>query len=417
MSRRGRARFRLASAVLAAFGLASAGIAQGQAIAPQWHGHAELRVGHAGGDDRSWLDGGLGKARFGQGSADPQPSAALAMAWQLAPAWLASTQLQYQDGQRRPFGVLDAWLRLRPVSTTPWRWSVKAGAFFPPISLENDGVGWTTPLTLTPSAINSWVGEELRAIGTEFAIEHRSGQATWRGIAAAFDHNDPAGDLLASRGWAMGDMTSALNAELREPDVYAANARVPAPVVFKPFTEIDHRIGWYAGLSREGTGGSLLSVLRYDNRGDPTAWEWQGARKVFAWHTRFWSAAARGQVGEVRWLAQAMDGATAFEPRKGLYLDTTFSAAYVLASWERGDWQPALRFDLFRARQLPETLAAPLGEHGNAITAALNWRPRDGLRITGELLRIDSTREQRALEGLSPRQSGLQAQVGVRASF
>jgi hypothetical protein len=417
VSRRRRARVRLASAVLAAFGLASAGIAQAQAVAPQWHGHAELRVGHAGGDDRSWLDGGLGKVRFGAGSADPQPAAALAMAWQLAPAWLVSTQLQYQDGQRRPFGVLDAWVRWRPVSTTPWRWSVKAGAFFPPISLENDGIGWTSPLTLTPSAINSWVGEELRATGTEFALEHRSATATWRGIAAAFDHNDPAGDLLASRGWAMGDMTSALDAELREPDVYAASARVPAPVVFKPFTEIDHRIGWYGGLSREGAGGSLLSVLRYDNRGDPTAWEWQGARKVFAWHTRFWSAAARGQVGEVQWLAQAMDGATAFEPRKGLYLDTKFSAAYVLASWERGHWQPALRFDLFRAQQLPETLEAPLGEHGNAITAALNWRPREGLRITGELLRIGSTRDQRALEGLSPRQSGLQAQVGVRVSF
>jgi hypothetical protein len=417
VSRRRRARVRLASAVLAAFGLASAGVAQAQAVAPQWHGHAELRVGHAGGDDRSWLDGGLGKVRFGAGSADPQPAAALAMAWQLAPAWLVSTQLQYQDGQRRPFGVLDAWVRWRPVSTTPWRWSVKAGAFFPPISLENDGIGWTSPLTLTPSAINSWVGEELRATGTEFALEHRSATATWRGIAAAFDHNDPAGDLLASRGWAMGDVTSALNAELREPDVYAGNARVPAPVVFRPFTEIDHRIGWYAGLSREGAGGSLLSLLRYDNRGDPTAWEWQGARKVFAWHTRFWSTAARGQVGGVQWLAQAMDGATAFEPREGLYLDTRFSAAYVLVAWERGDWQPALRFDLFRARQLPESPAAPLGEHGNAITAALNWRPREGLRITGELLRIDSTRHQRMLEGLSPRQSGLQAQVGVRVSF
>lgn len=417
MKRRRVARACLANAALLVLGLASAGFAQAQAMAPQWHGYAALRAGHADAGDRSWLDGGLGKGRFGDGGSGIEPSAALAMAWQLAPAWLVSTQVQYQDGQRRPFGVLDAWVRWRPVSTTPWRWSVKAGAFFPPISLENDGIGWASPWTLTPSAIDSWVGEELRATGAEFALEHRSDAATWRGVAAAFDHNDPAGDLLASRGWAMGDMTSALGAELREPDVYAANARVPVPVVFRPFTEIDHRIGWYAGLSREGAGGSLLSVLRYDNRGDPEAWQWQGTRKVFAWHTRFWSAAARGRVGEVQWLAQAMDGATAFEPREGLYLDTKFSAAYVLASWERGAWQPALRFDLFRARQLPETLDAPLNEHGNAITAALNWRPRDWLRVTGELLRIDSTRDQRTLEGLAPRQSGLQAQVGVRVSF
>jgi hypothetical protein len=407
----------MADAVLAAFGLAWAGIAHAQALAPQWHGYAELRAGHAGGDDRSWLDGGLGKARFGNGSGEVEPAAALAMAWPLAPAWLASAQLQYQDGQREPLGVIDAWVRLRPVSTTPWRWSVKAGAFFPPISLENDGVGWTSPWTLTPSAINSWVGEELRAIGTEFALEHRSDAATWRGVAAAFGHDDPAGDLLASRGWALGDMTSALNAELREPDVYAGNARTAVPVVFRPFTEIDQRIGWYAGLSREGAGGSLLSALRYDNRGDPTAWEMQGTRKVYAWRTRFWSVGARGRLGGMQWFAQAMDGSTAFEPRPGLYLDTKFSAAYLLAAWERGDWQPALRFDLFRARQLPDTLATPLSEHGNAFTAALNWRPREGLRITGELLRIDSSRDQRTLEGLLPRQKDLQVQVGLRVSF
>ena len=46
-------------------------------------------------------------------------------------------------------------------------WSVKTGAFFPTISLENDDLGWTSPYTLTPSAINSWIGEELRTIGSE----------------------------------------------------------------------------------------------------------------------------------------------------------------------------------------------------------------------------------------------------------
>lgn len=401
---------------LAMSAFAVAAYAHAQAAAPVWHGYAELRAGTANGD-RSWLDGGLGKGRFGSDASPVRPAAALAMAWQLSPAWLASTELQYQDGQRRPFGVLEAWVRLRPVSTTPWRWSLKLGAFFPPVSLENDDIGWTSPWTLTPSAMNSWVGEELRSTGAEFALEHRSDTATWRGVAAAFGNNDPAGDLLASRGWALGDMTSGLNAELREPDAYAAQARVDAPVVFRPFSEIDHRVGWYAGLSRESAGGSLLSVLRYDNRGDPTAWEWQGARKVFAWHTRFWSVGARGQVGNVQWLAQAMDGGTAFEPREGLYLDTQLSTGYVLLAWGQGEWQPALRFDLFRLHQLPDSRPNALSEHGNALTAALNWRPREGLRITGELLRVDSVRAQRKLEGLAPRQADLQLQLALRTSF
>ena len=403
-------------AVSAIAAMAAAGDAQAQAVAPQWHGYAELRAGAADGE-RSWLDGGLGKARFGDDAPALRPAAALAMAWQLAPAWLASAEVQYQDGQRRPFGVLEAWVRVRPVSTTPWRWSLRLGAFFPPVSLENDGIGWTSPWTLTPSAMNSWVGEELRSTGAEFALEHRAVAATWRGVLAAFGNNDPAGDLLASRGWALGDVTSALGAELREPDAYAAQARADVPVVFRPFSEIDHRVGWYAGLSRESAGGGLLSVLRYDNRGDPTAWEWQGARKVYAWHTRFWSVGARGQAGELHWLAQAMDGGTAFEPRPGLLLDTRLSTAFLLLAWGQGEWQPAVRVDLFRLRQLPASRPAPLSEHGNALTAALNWRPRDGLRVSAELLRIDSTRSQRALEGRAPRQADVQLQLAVRSSF
>lgn len=126
---------------------------------------------------------------------------------------------------------------------------------------------------------------------------------------------------------------------------------------------------------------------------------------------------AKAQVGDVELLAQAMDGSTAFEPQPGLLLDTRLSSAYLLAGWNRGAWQPALRIDLFRLRQLPETLDAPLSEHGNALTAALNWRPREDLRISGEVLRIDSTRNQRLLEGRAPRQVDLQAQLSLRYLF
>src|SRR6185437_6111030 len=56
-------------------------------------------------------------------------------------------------------------------------WSAKAGAFFPTISLENDDLGWTSPYTLTPSAINSWIGEELRTIGSEGTLRWKSEKA------------------------------------------------------------------------------------------------------------------------------------------------------------------------------------------------------------------------------------------------
>ena len=41
-----------------------------------------------------------------------------------------------------------------------------------------------------------------------------------------------------------------------------------------------------------------------------------------------------------------------------------------------------------------------LSEYGHAFTAAINYLPNDWLRVTGEYVRVDSTRRQRTLDGL-----------------
>src|SRR5262249_60757069 len=84
-------------------------------------------------------------------------------------------------------------------------WSVKAGAFFPTISLENDDIGWTSPYTLTPSAINTWIGEELRTIGGEGNLRWRTPDLrTITFTASLFRGNDPARRLMARRWLAFG---------------------------------------------------------------------------------------------------------------------------------------------------------------------------------------------------------------------
>lgn len=380
------------------------------------HGFLDLRAVSPA-HETGWDDGGLGKSRYGRGDGGVRAGAALLRAdWQVTSDLSAAADLQYQPDERRHLDVLDAYLRYRPVSTTPWRWSLKLGAFFAPISLENEGIGWTSLWTITPSAINSWVGEELRTVGSEFSIEHR-GASTFQAGFAIFGRNDPAGELLATRGWSLSDLTSGLRASVREPDVYAPVARAPVPVEYRPFDEIDHRPGWYADASWESRGYGKIVVLHYDNRADPQRYERYDGRKVFAWRTRFWSFGARTRVGEVTVIAQAMDGDSAFEPLPELYLDTHFRSGFLLAGWDSGAWRPALRVDFFSLRQTPSSLAAPLSEHGNALTAALNWRPTARLRITGEWLRIDSTRDQRILEGLAPRQIDRQVQVSARVLF
>src|SRR5262249_3576789 len=110
--------------------------------------------------------------------------------------------------QRSGIDALEAYLQYRPQGEGNISWSVKAGAFFPTISLDNADLGWASPYTLTPSAINTWIGEELRTIGSEAIVKWRTDFGTFSAIGALYCCNDPTGILLADRGWAMDDRPS-----------------------------------------------------------------------------------------------------------------------------------------------------------------------------------------------------------------
>ena len=73
------------------------------------------------------------------------------------------------------------------------------------VSLENDGVAWSPTRTLTASALNSWIGEEVRVTGLEASLELFLPTADLALTGAVFGGNDPCGSLLAWRGWAVGD--------------------------------------------------------------------------------------------------------------------------------------------------------------------------------------------------------------------
>ncbi|UGB47192.1 OprO/OprP family phosphate-selective porin [Frateuria edaphi] len=408
----GRGLRRLALACLAALPLA--GYAQDFSL----HGYVDGRL-VAAPSERSWVEGGLGKTRYGGGGVEARfGGAALAGTAQLTPSLLAFAGLQLQDGDRAGIDMLEAYLRWRPVSTTRWRGSVQAGAFFPPVSLENDAIGWTSPWTLTPSAINSWVGEELRAVGAEGRIERRGEIASWELRGALFQRNDPAGNLLAVRGWSLSDLTYGIGSRLREPDAYVRDDGEEPPMRYDPFRRIGHQWGNYAQLTWRARGWGRLSLMHYDNHADPQAWQpYEGGERLYAWRTRFWSLGATADTGPITWLAQAMDGDTVIEPVPNLVFTTRYRAAYLLAGWNRGAWRPALRLDHFSTRELPETPGLHEGEHGNAVTAALNWRPHDWLRLTFEVLHIDSTRTARADYGLQPRIRGTQTQLSARLFY
>src|ERR1700742_813133 len=81
-------------------------------------------------DETAWLQSGLGKTRYGSGDSDFQFAGAVGQGYVLlAPEILAVAVLRVEPEQRTFIDALEGYVRYRPVSTNPWRWSVKGGAF------------------------------------------------------------------------------------------------------------------------------------------------------------------------------------------------------------------------------------------------------------------------------------------------
>ncbi|HIJ62756.1 MAG TPA: hypothetical protein HPQ04_08715 [Rhodospirillaceae bacterium] len=379
------------------------------------HGFLDLRLVAPPGQT-AWPQGGLGKTRFGGFGLAPRFGAAgLDGSLQLTSDLLLVADLVVRSTDRLSIDPLEAYLRYRPVSTSPLRWSVRSGIFYPPVSLENTALGWTSPWTITPSAINSWVGEELLSLGSELRFEWRGQPDQFELAAALFENADPAGAILAARGWSLSDLPIGLGSSLRQPDAFARAVGETPPLRYDPFQEIDHTPGWYGEATWKSTAAGRLTLVRYDNNADPSAAKHYGVDDaLFAWRTAFWSAAGETRLGDVTLLGQAMAGDTIIAPAPRFRSTTSFQAAYLLAGWSTGAWRPAVRLDLFTTQQAPRSRPFARSEHGKALTAALNWRPVDWCRLTGEVMLVDSWRLQRLATGDSPQASGVQTQLSLR---
>ena len=107
---------------------------------------------------------------------------------------------------------------------------LRVGHFWLPTSRENIDPLWTSPYTITYSAWNSWMGQEVRPLGADLQI---SPSFYFSLGGTAFVGNDTMGTGLAAHGWTFGNRLSAYN------EVIAA-----APDTTRPFgTDIDHKIG------------------------------------------------------------------------------------------------------------------------------------------------------------------------------
>jgi len=296
---------------------------------------------------------------------------------------------------------------------------VKAGAFFPPVSLENTGLAWTSPFTITSSAINTWIGEEMRTFGVEAGVVHRFDEGRISISGAVFGANDPAGVLLAWRGWTVSDREAGIFDRLPLAPLRVISAAGPIPQQapwFELRHEIDQRPGVYFGADGALDDVVEANVLFYDNRARDTAFD--GFQ--YAWHTRFAAVGARLFAAyDVDVIGQGMVGETTMgTPAPGMSLvDTGFASAFVLVSrgWERH--RVSARMEYFETTDRDRTEIDNNAEHGTAVTAAYIFRPLERHRLTLELTQVVSFRPERAHLNLAIKARETQAQASYRIFF
>lgn len=370
---------------------------------------------------KPWIEGGLGRLLEGGAATAGSDSGVrgvlhLGLEWKPSETWLVhvhgvlhgeSEAAQGSDG-----GLVEGFVQFRPELTPQTALRLRAGLFFPPTSLENTGALWQSPYTVTLSALNTWIGEEVRLTGLDAQLARKTSGGDRLDVAAAvFGVNEPAGTLLAWRGWTFGDRLTSAGEGLPLPPLRSfepGGAFADQRDRTQPIDDLDHRIGWHARARWTRPGAVLLQGAYTQNGGDRALYDGQ-----YSWDTRFGQAGLEAHLGSALvLLAEGALGSTAMGPRVagGPRVDVRFRTGYVLASWSRGPWRVSVRADGFHNDDRDGT-AEPDDESGWAWTAAGFWQPKAALRLGLEYVDVQGERPGAVDPGISSRRALLEVRL------
>ena len=371
--------------------------------------------------EKSWVDGGFGKLRSGSdGDFQIQPQLGnFNLVWKPQFTWSLGAVVvgSVQGGQRTQAGISQAYLTFRPMRSGRIALSGRVGLMWPPVSLEHEGADWHVKDSITPSAINSWIGEEVRPLAAEASASATLGSQKLRATAALIAANDTAGTLLTFRGWALHDRTTlAFNRQPLPPlgDLTGYQAPFTHPLldVHKGF---GRHLGWYGKIAWQPPVPLRLELFHYDNRADPEdANSFLDAE--WGWHTRFDQAAVLVKLGGGAELkAQAMQGRTemGFKMPVRRWIDMRFRSAFAMVTKPLGTVGLAVRAEAFDGRNDGSMWDDEYDEHG---WSAMIAGKREFGPITGlvELLHVSSDTGAREYAAEKPRQGQTQLQAELR---
>jgi hypothetical protein len=316
------------------------------------------------------------------------------------------------EGLSAGSGLLEAFAEGRFETGSGHQWTLRAGQLFLPTSRENVGTLWTSPYTLTLSALNSWIAEEVRPIGVDVAWGHTFPNAHRLQFAGTvFGGNDTAGTLLAWRGFSFHDRPTPTGRFLPLPpfpgraELFPSQSREGT----RPFgRDLDGRPG-YAGRARWTAPGNraLVQVSAFLNQGD------RGLHgEQYAWDTEFrWLAAETDLPAGLRLLGEWGSGTSlmGFAPpggRSPAQVDISFDTYYLMVTREWSVLRATARYDSFQVRDRDSN---PLDnrlddnrENGHAWTFALMARLGEHWRAGLEALDLEAERPAARKAGAPP---------------
>ena len=283
--------------------------------------------------------------------------------------------------------------------------------------MEHEDPAWGVTRSITPSAINSWVGEEVKVWGVEATVRRGFGGHELEATAGLFGGNDTSGTLLTFRGWALHDVKATAFGHFPLPPLSPFMEVRQAPVT-DPLWEIDGRAGHYVRLGWTPPGTVELQRLLLRQQRRPAG---RARPAVGLAH----AVLEPGRAARPRREDRGAGPGDERLDRDGLSPRTTAASGPTSTSarpicWSRARSAEGLvtgRIEGFEVEDRSLRALDDNEERGWAATAA--YRRPIGAHLVWlvEASHVDSDRPSRALAGVAPEQAQTVVQTALRVVF
>ncbi|MEM5529617.1 hypothetical protein WN093_12395 [Gammaproteobacteria bacterium AS21] len=343
------------------------------------HGVADLRI-ISNDAKQSYSLGGYGKfASAGDDLSLSQLGLQLTAKWDSGISLNGVLNAYSESGESRA-GVTELYLGYKSLpNDVGYRWENRTGYFYPHISLENRRHAWGNVDTLNSSTVNTWVGEEIRLLGTEFKAtrlgKFNNADYDISLTGSVFAGNDPAGALLAWHGWTASNRQTFLGQSRAFPDLPAmADGQVLAGQAQKssPFREIDNRLGYQLQLDwlKHNKGKAIIGL--YHNRAKPFVVD----DGDYGWDTKFLYAGISWRLAQGLTLtSQALAGSTLMQQHDKIdVVNNTYHSAFVKLSKKYKKSTYTVRIEDFSVSDNDSQIGDNNEEDGNALTLNYSYQ-------------------------------------------